>query len=111
MRREFLSRREIDRKAEEVLRRFDPKFPSNQISPIYAVVHGLAKKHQISFRFRQDLGFSSRGRKILGQSEFAAQQISTDEILSDDSPRFRWTLCHEIGHWVLHRFIVTNHFP
>jgi Zn-dependent peptidase ImmA (M78 family) len=69
------------------------------------VVHGLAEKHQISFRFEQDLGFSPRGRKILGQFEFAPEQISIDRILQYDSPRFRWTLCHEIGHWVLHRFI------
>jgi hypothetical protein len=105
MRREFLSRRDIDRKAEEVLGSFDPKFPNNQISPIYLVVHGLAGKHQISFRFEQDLGFSPRGRKILGQFEFAQEQLPIDRILQYDSPRFRWTLCHEIGHWVLHRFI------
>ena len=33
MRREFLSRKAIDRKAEEVLIRFNPNFPNNQISP------------------------------------------------------------------------------
>lgn len=101
--RQRLSREDIDKKAEEVLLHFDPQAFSRKTSPIYEVVSGLIRRYNIPFLFEQNLGCSPLGKQILGRFDFAPRQIVIDRILPYDSPRFRWTLCHEMGHLVLHR--------
>ena len=101
--RHRLSRNEIDAKAEEVALHFNPEAFAGQRSPIYEVVTGLKDVYSIPFYFDQDLGYSAAGKKILGRFDFEPRQILIDKILPYDSPRFRWTLCHEVGHLVLHR--------
>ena len=101
--RQRLSRADIDRKAEEVALHFDVEAMSRKTSPVYEVLGGLIKKYNVPFIFDQDLGYSPRGKRILGRFDFEPRQIFIDRILPYDSPRFRWTLCHEIGHLVLHR--------
>jgi Zn-dependent peptidase ImmA (M78 family) len=101
--RRRLSREQIDEKAEEVLRFFRPDVFQLSNSPLYSVVEGLLANSWVRFGFNVDLGFSSSGRKILGQFDFEPRTIQIDKILPNDSPRFRWTLAHEIGHLVLHR--------
>jgi Zn-dependent peptidase ImmA (M78 family) len=102
-RRRHLKREEIDAKAEEVALHFDPAAFTRKTSPIYEVLNGLMKRYDVCFLFDQQLGYSTRGRRILGRFDFDPRQILIDRILPYDSPRFRWTLCHEIGHLVLHR--------
>ena len=53
--------------------------------------------------FNQDLGISESSRKILGRFSIAARAIWVDRSLEVDSPRWRFTLAHELGHLVLHR--------
>jgi len=101
----YLNRNDIDAKAEEVISHFDDAALSRQVSPIYQVLDGLVSKYRTPFHFDQDLGHSPQGRKILGRYDFQPRQILIDRVLPYDSPRFRWTLCHEIGHLVLHRKI------
>ena len=102
-RRRWLSREEIDAKAEEVILHFDPSAFVKHISPLYQVVKGLIDTYHVPFHFDQDLGYSRPGRKILGRFDFRPRQILIDKLLPYDSPRFRWTLSHEIGHLALHR--------
>ncbi len=64
---------------------------------------GLQEQYHIPFHFKQNLGYTPRGKKALGRFDFKPRQILIDQSLPYDSPRFRWTLCHEIGHLVLHR--------
>jgi len=101
--RHRLSRNDIDAKAEEVALHFDPHAFARLSSPIYEVVTGLNDVYHIPFHFDQDLGYSAKGKKILGRFDFEPRQIFIDKVLPYDSPRFRWTLCHEVGHLVLHR--------
>ena len=72
-------------------------------SPIYDVVSGLKDRYHVPFHFDQDLGFAATGKKILGRFDFQPRRILIDRVLPHDSPRFRWTLSHEVGHFVLHR--------
>src|SRR6185436_18032546 len=101
--REYLSRAGIDQKAEKVLLYFDPQALTRQVSPIYEVMSGLNSRFDVQFVLDCNLGFSSSGKKVLGRFEFGSNRILIDGILPYDMPRFRWTLCHEIGHYVLHR--------
>jgi Zn-dependent peptidase ImmA (M78 family) len=104
-RRQRLTRHDIDVKAEEVILSFDPHAFARQTSPIYEVTKCFAEQYGVIFRFEEDLGYSKRGNKILGRFDFTPRRILLDKLLPHDSPRFRWTLCHEIGHLVLHRKI------
>jgi Zn-dependent peptidase ImmA (M78 family) len=101
--RQRLNRNDIDAKAEEVALHFDSQAFARPRSPIYQIVTGLTQTYGIPFIFNQDLGDSASGKKILGRFDFKPRQILIDKILPYDFPRFRWTLCHEIGHLVLHR--------
>ena len=104
--RQHLNRNDIDKKVEEVILHFDAQAFVKRESPIYNVVAGLKDIYHVPFHFNQDLGRTTRGKKvfkILGRFDFKPRQILIDKVLPYDSPRFRWTLCHEIGHFVLHR--------
>ena len=103
--RRHLNREAIDNKVEEVIRYFDSSAFTRIRSPLYDVVKGLKERHSIPFLFDQDLGYSKNGKKILGRFDFKPRRIKIDRILPYDSPRFRWTLGHELGHFVLHRNI------
>lgn len=100
-----LTRHDIDVKAEEVILSFDRHAFARQTSPIYEVIKGFADQYGVKFGFDEDLGISKRKKKILGRFDFSPRTIFVDKRLPYDSPRFRWTLCHEIGHLVLHRKI------
>lgn len=102
-RRRHLSRDEIDSEAEKVALHFDSRAFAKTASPLYEVVNGFSEKYRVPFSFDQNLGISKRGRKILGRFDFGSRRISIDRMLPYDSPRFRWSLSHEIGHLVLHR--------
>ena len=102
-RRRRLKREDIDAKAEEVALHFDPSSLARKTSPLYEVVDGLIRRYKVQFLFDQDLGYSPRRKRILGRFDFKPQQILIDRVLPHDSPRFRWTVSHEIGHLVLHR--------
>jgi Zn-dependent peptidase ImmA (M78 family) len=104
-RRQRLNRHDIDVKAEEVMLSFDSHAFGRQTSPIYEVTRGFAEQYDVIFRFDQDLGYSKRKNKIFGRFDFTPRRILIDKLLPYDSSRFRWTLCHEIGHLVLHRRI------
>jgi Zn-dependent peptidase ImmA (M78 family) len=101
--RQHLSRNDIDAKAEEVALHFDPHALSRTRSPMYEVINGLKDTYRVQFHFDQDLGHSAKGKKIVGRFDFGPRRIFVDRVLPYDSPRFRWTLCHELGHLVLHR--------
>ena len=53
--------------------------------------------------FDADLGTSEGGRKILGRFYISTRTVVIDASLEVDSPRWRFTVAHEIGHLVLHR--------
>ena len=98
----------IDQKAEEVLSFFSPEcLKYGNPPPIYDIVHGLQQQFAIPFSFDSDLG-TRNGKKVLGRFDFSPRSIHVDKALPYDSPRFRWTLCHEIGHLVLHRTLAKN---
>jgi hypothetical protein len=103
-----LHRDAIESKAEQVISHFDPYARRKNRSPIYEVVRGLREQFNIRFYFDQDLGLGKSGKKILGRFDFRPRQIFVHKVLPWDSPRFRWTLCHEVGHLVLHRRLTAS---
>jgi hypothetical protein len=64
----------------------------------------LCEKDGLSFDDEHDLGWE-KGEQILGRTKPIAGRIEIAASLKvpKDLGRYRFTLAHEIGHWVLHR--------
>lgn len=71
----------------------------------------LSETEGLSFSDEDDLGWSD-GEEILGRSIPVPGKIEITKSLkrSPDLGRYRFTLAHELGHWVLHRplFLAAN---
>jgi Zn-dependent peptidase ImmA (M78 family) len=99
-----LSREFLEIKAEEVIEFVDPSVLRHPLSiPVREIAKRLADAFDIPFLLNQDLGMSRSGRKILGRFYISTRTVAIDMSLEVDSPRWRFTLAHEIGHLVLHR--------
>jgi Zn-dependent peptidase ImmA (M78 family) len=102
----FLSRNDIDLKAEGVLEYYDDKLLERiQPIPLISFTEHLRNKYQIAFNFIDDLGSFPNGSKILGYYNFKPRAIFIDSSLQNDEHKFNFTLAHELGHLVLHRNI------
>jgi hypothetical protein len=64
----------------------------------------LCEKDGMSFDDERDLGWKD-GDQVLGRMKPLAGKIEITAALKrpEDVGRYRFTLAHEIGHWVLHR--------
>jgi len=73
------------------------------------VVLHLSEAEQLSYVDDADLGFCD-GEIVLGKTEpFQNRILLSASLKLDRSPgRARFTLAHEIGHWVLHRPILLD---
>ncbi len=73
----------------------DGKLDSNLICEYFRENSGL------SFNFNNDLGYFE-SNKVLGKITFKPLEISISKDLLSDNNRWRFTLAHEIGHFILH---------
>lgn len=101
-----LSAKDVDDKAEEVVRYFaeDVLYMPKQ-TPIALIVNKLSTqfpKYAATFDFTHDLGNTPKGRKILGLFVPATHTILVDQSLIN-TDRFNFALAHELGHLILHR--------
>ncbi|WP_278847417.1 ImmA/IrrE family metallo-endopeptidase [Brachyspira pilosicoli] len=62
------------------------------------VIYFLSNQYNINFEFNINLG-----NKILGLISLKKNTIFISNQLEYDSPRWRFTLAHEIGHFILHK--------
>lgn len=100
----FVYRDFIELKAEEVIQWVDPRVLERVVlTPLNEIADRLRTQFHVPFDFGRDLGFTRDKRKILGGFRISDRRISIDGSLEPDSPRWRFTLAHEIGHLVFHR--------
>lgn len=100
----FLSQNEIESKARELLDWVRPtiaRVPS--LTPVAEIAEKLVQECNVQVQRDFDLGYSKRGRKILGMCQFRPHIIYIDRHLDPFGPRYRFTLAHELGHLILHR--------
>lgn len=108
----YLSRENIELKAEEVIEHFYPQVilkPTK--TPIELICDSLKNKFNINIEIGIDLGYSSNGKKILGKFVISSKSILIDNSILN-SNRFPFALAHELGHLILHRnvdYIKTNY--
>jgi len=77
------------------------------LTPVVEIAERLNKEFGVRIESR-DLGYSPRGRKILGACQFKPRAIFLDTTLDPSSTRYRFTFAHEIGHLILHRKLRLN---
>lgn len=102
----YLSREKIEQTASKVIAWIAvERLERPSETPVAHIIERLVKEQRLLFKCDADLGHSRRGRKILGAFDFSARSIFIDPVLVDAkrTARFRFTLAHELGHFVLHR--------
>jgi hypothetical protein len=102
----WLDVREIESAAQGLLVKcFGPSRASVPCIELEAIVYDyLCEKEHLSFDDEEDLGWDD-GDQILGRMKPLAGKIEITSALKGNTEvgRYRFTLAHEIGHWVLHR--------
>ncbi len=79
------------------------KFP--KFTPLHVICDRLKNEFGVIFAFEADLGNSPKGYKYRGRFHIPSTTVLIDKSLPMGSPRFNFTLAHEIAHFVLHRKI------
>lgn len=102
----WLDVREIEAAAQELLVKcFGSSGAGAPCADLDALVYDyLCEKESLSFDDERDLGWED-GDQVLGRMKPVAGKIEITSALKRDGEigRYRFTLAHEIGHWVLHR--------
>jgi Zn-dependent peptidase ImmA (M78 family) len=102
---QHLSKIDIEVKAEVVIEYYDKNvLHKPQFTPLMAIIKKLKDEFKIIFDFKNEIGTSLNGKKILGKFIFKPRSILVDKSIINDI-RFPFVLAHELGHLVLHRKI------
>ncbi|MEW6608909.1 MAG: hypothetical protein AB1414_15935 [bacterium] len=102
-----LTREKIDKIAMQFLQKYDKKLleEARPIPVEKIVTEYLAAKDGLQFKI-DNLKYDIFQRKIWGRTNLREKIISIDTSLIETpslKTKYRFTLAHEVGHWVLHR--------
>ena len=75
-------------------------------APLERLLEEFLARRWLSFSHDHDLGTVSGGRKIYGEFVANPVEIHIDRSVPLWSPRVRFTLAHDSGHFVLHRRLI-----
>lgn len=100
----FLSRPQIEAAAVGFLREYCPwVLAAPKMTPVLDILDQLKLQTGLSAKF-VELGHNGAA-KVVGRVSFRHRLLYLDFSLAQErQARFRFTLAHEIGHWVLHRY-------
>ena len=105
----ILSRINIEEHTERFIKYFDAScLLQPRVTPLATICTRLKEEHDVNFVFSADLGCTKEGYKYQGCFNISTTTILIDKCMEEGSPRFNFTLAHEIGHFVLHRKIDTS---
>ena len=99
----FVGQEEIERRAETLA-----SAVSNDSSVefnVRAACDHFSANYKVDFFFDEDLGVDAGGRPILGKIGVGPRAVHVTSALPPDSPRWRFTVAHELAHLVLHRHL------
>jgi hypothetical protein len=99
----FVGQEEIERRA-ETLASAVSNDSSVEFNVRTACDHFKAN-YKVDFFFDEDLGVDAGGRPILGKIGVDPRAVHATSALAPDSPRWRFTVAHELAHLVLHRHL------
>lgn len=105
--RDHLSRTDIaDRALAMLTAVFGDSINLLEPAPIEKLIEIFQTNGWLTFCHDDDLGILPGGRVIYGEFNVEPMRIRISPKLKTSTPRFRFTLAHEIGHFVLHRKLI-----
>ena len=104
----FIGQNYIDSRVDGVFKHFKSKIRNNREVLLAPICEYLSKFNGVKFIYNEDLGENISGNEILGKLSLDTKTISISSSLELNSPRWRFTLAHELGHFLLHRKLLLN---
>lgn len=101
----FIGQENIEHRVDGIFKFFGRKLFSGHEVQLSEICNFLSDKMKTNFVFEEDLGCDHSGFEILGKFNLSPPQISVSNHLEKNSPRWRFTLAHEIGHFLYHRYL------
>lgn len=100
----YLDRTEIEAKASELCRSAFGELPLGPVDLDKLLFDHLYEEHGVAFYNDRPLGRDGE-HDVLGKTYPLRNEIHVDAELANSGHRgrYRFTVAHEIGHWVLHR--------
>jgi len=99
----YLGQEDIERRVSRILDYFKLDIRNKHQILLTPLCEFLNTNNNIKFIFDENLGKNPNGLDILGKITFNPNKIYVSNTLEYSSPRWRFTLAHEIGHFLLHR--------
>ena len=104
----FIGQNYIDSRVDKVFKHFKSEIKSNREILLSPICEYLSKHNGIKFVYNECLGENAYGNEVLGKLNIERKIIYISNSLKLDSPRWRFTLAHELGHYLLHRKLFIN---
>ena len=95
---EFKTEEDIDQRITEL--NIDKRYHDLKLN-IDHLCARMSELYEVYFEFSENLGIKNLNT-ILGKIDYDIPKIYVSSLLANDIARFRFTLCHEIGHLALH---------
>lgn len=99
----FVGQEDIEKRASGVIEYFKPDILEKRQVVLTPICEYLTEHKGVEFIFDEEIGKNADGNQILGKLCFSPERIYITNSLDKDSPRWRFTLAHEIGHFLMHR--------
>lgn len=104
----FIGQDYIDQRVDKVFKFFGNKVKQQNEILLLPICEYLSENKNINFIFNEYLGQNSSAKDILGKFDLDSNSIFISNSLEHHSPRWRFTLAHELGHFLLHRKLFTK---
>ena len=99
----FIGKSEINKRTKNIFNYFKNDLFSGSSVDLDPICNYFTKEKSIEFIFNEHLGYSSTGEEILGKLSLNVKRVYISNSLEVNSPRWRYTLAHELGHLLLHK--------
>jgi len=99
----YLGQEDIEKRVSRILEYFRADIRDGHQILLTPLCEFLHSNNNVEFFFNEDLGKNSQGQDILGKLSFNPTKIYVSSTIENNSPRWRFTLAHEIGHFLFHR--------
>lgn len=104
-----LSKGEIESTSIKVLHHFNPNyFERITPTPLFRIIDNLVSAKYLEYDDSSRLGFAHDNSQILGCYLPLKKKIMVNSNLKQDSPKMKFVVAHELGHFVLHRNLVLD---
>ncbi|AZQ84151.1 ImmA/IrrE family metallo-endopeptidase [Colwellia sp. Arc7-635] len=104
----YIGQSYIDGRVNNILKYFGFKVKNKNEILLSPICDYLSKFSNVEFIYDEDLGENVHGNKILGKLSIDSKAIFISNTLELNSPRWRFTLAHELGHFLLHRKLLLS---